>query len=56
MHTLYVNHYYIILIALLHHRFCEGLGIIKGGEMSYIPVLVWWRMEKSPSYGACLFY
>lgn len=24
--------------------------------MSYIPVLVWWRMEKSPSYGVCLFY
>lgn len=47
-HT-YINHYYLILITLLHDRFCEGPDIIKGGEMSYIPVLAWWRMEKSPS-------
>lgn len=54
--TLYVKHCYIILITLLHHRFCEGPGVIKGGEMSYIPVLARQRMGKSPSYGACLFY
>lgn len=23
--------------------------------MSYIPMLVWWRMDKSPSYGVCYF-
>lgn len=46
----------LILITLLHHRFCEGPRLIKGGEMNYIPVLVWWRMEKSPSYGVCFIY
>lgn len=46
----------LILVTLLHHRFCEGPRVITGGEMSYIPVLVWWRMEKSLCYGVCLFY
>uniref|UniRef100_A0A8B9DDG7 Discs large MAGUK scaffold protein 2 n=1 Tax=Anser cygnoides TaxID=8845 RepID=A0A8B9DDG7_ANSCY len=51
LHTLLWRFTEWIVCALSRPRFCEGPRIIKGGEMNYIPVLVWWRMEKSPSYG-----
>lgn len=50
--NVHASHEILLLVTLLHHRFCEEPTDIKGWAMNCLPVLVWWRMKESLSYGA----